>query len=54
MTQTVKFRPNDSLRFSVYLPDGKLFQTVMTDYYSPSSPNILVQIDALFGIKRSS
>lgn len=52
MTQTVKFKPNDNLRFSVFLPNGKLFQTVMSDYYSPSPPNPLVQIDAVFGIKR--
>jgi hypothetical protein len=52
MTQTVKFKPNDNLRFSVFLPNGKLFQTVMSDYYSPSPPNPLVQIDAVFGIRR--
>lgn len=52
MTQTVKFKPNDCLRFSVYLPNGKLYQTIMSDYYSPSGPNPFTQIDALFGIKR--
>ena len=52
MTQTVKFKPNDNLHFSVFLPNGKLFQTVMSDYYSPSAPNPLVQIDAVFGIRR--
>ena len=52
MMQTVKFKPNDCLRFSVYLPSGELFQTVMSDYFSPSVPNPLVQIDSLFGIKR--
>jgi hypothetical protein len=52
MTQTVKFKPNDCLRFSVYLPDGTLYQTITSDYYSPSGPNPFCQIDALFGIKR--
>ena len=52
MVQTVKFKPNDCLRFSVFLPNGDLYQTVMSDYFSPSSPNPLVQIDSLFGIKR--
>jgi len=52
MTQTVKFRPNDCLKFSVFLPDGTLFQTVTSDYYSPSEPNPYCQIDALFGITR--
>ena len=52
MTQTVKFKPNDCLRFSVYLPNGQLYQPIMSDYYSPSGPNIYMQIDALFGIRR--
>ena len=52
MVQTIKFKPNDSLQFSVYFPDGKLFTTIMSDYYSPSSPNPLVQIEALFSIIR--
>jgi len=52
MVQTVKFKPNDCLRFSVFLPNGQLYTTVMSDYYSPSEPNPFVQIDALFGIKR--
>jgi hypothetical protein len=54
MTQTVKFKPNDCLRFSVFLPDGTLYQTITSDYYSPSGPNPFCQIDALFGIKRLS
>jgi hypothetical protein len=52
MTQTVKFKPNDCLHFSVFLPDGRLYQTITSDYYSPSGPNPFCQIDALFGIKR--
>ena len=52
MIQTVKFKPNDSLKFSVYLPDGKLFETVEQDYLSPYAPNGIIQIDAVFGIKR--
>jgi len=52
MVQTVKFKPNDSLRFSVYLPNGKLFKTIAYDYYSPSDPNPFVQINAVFGIVR--
>ncbi len=52
MTQTVKFKPNDSLKFSVYLPDGKLFETVEQDYLSPYPPNGIIQIDAVFGIRR--
>jgi len=52
MVQTVKFKPNDCLRFSLFLPNGKPFRTVTSDYYNPSLYNPLVQIDALFGIKR--
>lgn len=52
MNQTVKFKPNDSLRFSVYLPDGRLFETVEQDYLSPYPTNGLLQIDAVFGIRR--
>jgi len=52
MVQTVKFKPNDCLKFSVFLPDGTLYQTITSDYYSPSGPNVFCQIDALFGIKR--
>ena len=54
MTQTVKFKPNDCLKFSVYLPSGELFKTVTTDFYSPSSTNPFVQIEAVFSILRLS
>ena len=52
MAQTIKFKPNDSLKFSVYLPDGRLFETVEQDYLSPYDPNTLIQINAVFGIRR--
>lgn len=52
MSQTVKFKPNDSLRFRVYLPDGRLFETVKSDNLSPYPPNGRLQIEAVFSIKR--
>lgn len=52
MVQTVKFKPNDSFRFAVFLPDGSLFQTVASDTTSPNPPNTLVQISAVFSIKK--
>jgi hypothetical protein len=52
MTQTIKFKPNDNLKFAVYFPDGEVFKTLQTDSYSPHNPNFLVQISALFSIKR--
>uniref|UniRef100_A0A6C0KFD8 Uncharacterized protein n=1 Tax=viral metagenome TaxID=1070528 RepID=A0A6C0KFD8_9ZZZZ len=52
MRQTVKFKPNDSLRFSVYLPDGTLFLPVKQDLLSPYDPDPALQIDAVFSIRR--
>lgn len=52
MVQTIKFKPNDNLKFGVYLPNGELLQTVESDYSSPIEPNPLVQISAIFSIKR--
>ena len=52
MKQTIKFKPNDNLRFSVYLPDGAAFQPLSPDTLSPYPPNISTQIDAVFSVKR--
>jgi hypothetical protein len=52
MTQTVKFKPNDSLHFGVTLPNGEYLQFVEKDNYSPLSPNPFVQITSLFEIER--
>lgn len=52
MVQTVKFKPNDNLRFSVTLPDGSIFDTTLDENFSPSNPNPLIQISALFSLKR--
>lgn len=52
ITQTVKFKPNDTLRFRVFLPDGAPFEPVLPDYFSPVAPNPLLQISATFGIRR--
>ena len=50
--QTIKFKPNDNLHFAVYLPNGKLFETLCPETYSPDVPNPLIQIIALFSLKR--
>lgn len=50
--QTIKFKPNDNLRFSVRLPNGDLFQTLETDNFGPLHPNPIVQISAMFSIRR--
>jgi hypothetical protein len=52
MKQTIKFKPNDNLFFSVKLSNGDLYDTVVEENYSPLPPNPLLQISACFAIKR--
>lgn len=52
MVQTIKFKPNDYLHFKVFLPDGTPFQTTQPDNISPVPPNDLLQISAVFSIRR--
>lgn len=54
MVQTIKFRPNDTLFFGVYLPNGDLFTTILSETMSPELPNPVIQISACFSIKRVS
>ena len=51
-TQTIKFKPNDNLFFSVTLPNGQIFDTTLPEFYSPSPPNPVTQISASFSIRR--
>ena len=52
MTQTIKFKPNDNLKFSVKLPNGEIYDTDIIETFSPNIPNPLGQISATFSIKR--
>ena len=52
MVQTLKFKPNDNFKFGVYLPNGDPFKTIEEDTTSPLKPNPLVQISAVFSLKR--
>ena len=52
MTQTIKFKPNDNLYFKVTMSTGENYQTILSEYYSPSAPNPMAQITALFSFKR--
>lgn len=52
MTQIVKFKPNDSIKFSVRLPNGQFFETQIPDTVSPYQPNEEIQISAMFSLKR--
>lgn len=52
MTQTLKFKPNDNLKFSVHLANGEFYQNVKQEWFSPFEPNPEIQISALFSMKR--
>lgn len=52
MHQTIKFKPNDSFKFGVYLFNGQDFETVIPETFSPLPANPLTQISALFSLKR--
>ena len=52
MVQTIKFKPDDNLFFSVVLPNGEIFNTLLPEYYSPAIPNQNSQVSALFRYKR--
>ena len=51
-SMTVKFKPNDNLRFSVHLPDGTVFDTVLSENPSPEPANPYSQLSAMFAIRR--
>lgn len=50
--QTVKFKPNDSLHFRVFLTNGMTFTPVLKDTLLPMVPNALVQVSAIFSIRK--
>jgi hypothetical protein len=52
MVQRIKLDPQSSYTFSVRLPDGSLFETIQTEYFSPRAPNPLAQISAMFSFER--
>jgi hypothetical protein len=52
MVQRVKLMPCDNFHFSVHLPDGELFKTVLPEFYSPDYPYELNQISAVFSFKQ--
>lgn len=52
ITQTVKFKPNDALRFRVFMPDGSPFQPIIGDTLPPLPPSRSQQIEATFSIRR--
>ena len=52
MVQTIKFKPNDNLFFSVRLSNGEVYNTVISDSPPPALPNPLAQISAMFSLRR--
>ena len=50
--QTIKFKPNDNLLFSVHMPNGEIYQTLVPEAFSPCRPNHRGQVSAYFRIKR--
>lgn len=53
VSHTLKFKPNDNLRFSVFLSDGKLFRPLVPAILSPYPARIREQIYAVFSIARN-
>lgn len=51
-TQTITFKPNDNLNFSVFLPDGTLFTPLNPDTFNPYEPDNRYQIEAVFSIEK--
>lgn len=49
---TIKFKPNDALRFGVWLPNGQLYQTQLPDSLPPFPPNPLLQIMCVFSLRQ--
>ena len=52
MSQTIKFKPNDTLYFAVRLPNGEIFENIVPERFSPLSPEPRIQISAMFSLKR--
>lgn len=52
MKQTVKFKPNDQLKFTVYLPNGEILKYASPETFSPLPANPTIQISAVFQITR--
>jgi len=50
--QVLKFKPNDSVMFSVLLPNGDVYDTIEWENYSPTLPRASMQVSALFTLRR--
>jgi hypothetical protein len=53
MVQTIKCKPNSNFHFAVRMPDGgQVFSVSAVEDFSPRIPNALIQITAMFSLKR--
>lgn len=52
MKQTIKFKPNDTLKFSVHMSTGELFETLIPEIFGPNDPDPITQISACFKMTR--
>lgn len=52
MSQTIKFKPNDTLYFAVTLPNGEIYENIISEKFSPFVPESRIQISAMFSLKR--
>lgn len=52
MVQTIKFKPNDNLFFSLFFYDGEIYNTITKERYAPLPPEAFCQISCLFSFRR--
>lgn len=52
VVQTVKFKPNDTLKFIVKVPTGQVFKTITNDTTTPQLPLDSIQISAQFSLRK--
>ena len=52
-SQTISFKPDDSLHFSVCLPNGEPILFRDSEWLSPGAPNPFLQISATFSLTRN-
>ena len=52
MVQTIKFKPNDNLFFSLFFYNGEIYNTITTKRYAPEPPEASCQISCMFSFRR--
>jgi hypothetical protein len=52
MNQVINFKPNDDMKFSVFLPNGDILETSGSESFSPYKPNEFKKVSALFTLQK--